>query len=192
MNIEFEATFPDTSHAEIRARLLECGGTCIKKRVLYKISAFFLPHGHPSALEFARVRDEGEKVTMAVKWQEGDESMMQTQREYELVVDDYDVAVNFLIRLGCVQKSYQERYREIWEIDDVHIMLDEWPFLEPFIEIEGNSEQAVVDVVEKLGLDYKNALFTGVAVQYAQKYGITREQVNNETPMLTFEKNPFE
>ena len=129
---------------------------------------------------------------MAVKWQEGDESHMQTQREYELVVDNYDVAVQFLTRLGCVQKSYQERYREIWELSDVHIMLDEWPFLEPFIEIEGKSEQSVKDIVQKLGLNYEDALFTGVAVQYAQKYGLSREQVNNATPRLTFDKNPFQ
>jgi hypothetical protein len=32
-------------------------------------------------------------------------------------------------------------------------MIDEWPFLEPFIEVEGGSELGVRQVSEKLGFD---------------------------------------
>jgi hypothetical protein len=35
------------------------------------------------------------------------------------------------------EKSYQETYREVWEMNnEIEIMIDEWPGMSPFIEIE--------------------------------------------------------
>jgi len=41
------------------------------------------------------------------------------------------------IHMGLRQKAYQETRREVWKInDEIEIMLDEWPGISPFIEIE--------------------------------------------------------
>jgi len=38
---------------------------------------------------------------------------------------------------GLKSKSFQEMYREVWKIHSaIYFMLDEWPGLKPFIEIE--------------------------------------------------------
>ncbi len=57
---------------------------------------------------------------------------------------------------GLREKAYQETYRETWKmLDGTEIMLDEWPGIEPFIEIEGVSEDIVREWVEKFGLSYE-------------------------------------
>lgn len=94
--------------------------------------------------------------------------------------------------LGCKKKAYQETKREIWAIDKVDIMMDEWPFLKPFVEIEGYNEESVKAVAQKLGFDYSDARFCSVDTIYAEKYNISKYQINNKTPKIVFDmENPF-
>ena len=70
--------------------------------------------------------------------------------------------------------------------------IDGWPFLEPFVEIEGLSEQAVKEIAQKLGFERAEAKFCAVGTLYAGKYGIPENKINNQTPKIVFEmKNPF-
>ena len=72
------------------------------------------------------------------------------------------------------------------------ITIDEWPFLEPCVEVEGKSEEEVKKVSEKIGFDYGKALFCCVTTLYNIKYGTPEEIINNHTPEIVFEgKNPF-
>ena len=74
----------------------------------------------------------------------------------------------------------------------MEIAIDEWPFLEAFVEIEGTSEAAVKNVAEKIGFDYNKALFCAVAKLYNMKYNLSEDQINNHTPRIVFgEENPF-
>jgi adenylate cyclase class 2 len=52
------------------------------------------------------------------------------------------------------------------------VVLDEWPWLKPYIEIEGPSEAEVKDVVERLGLDWADGVFGDVMYVYAREYDI--------------------
>lgn len=71
-------------------------------------------------------------------------------------------------------------------------MFDTWPFLEPFIEIEGPSESAVQDVAEQLGLDWNDAIFGAVDELYSKVYNISKDRINNNTPKIIFDmENPF-
>lgn len=49
-------------------------------------------------------------------------------------------------------------------------MLDEWPWLKPYIEIEGPSEEAIRDVATELGFNYAQAKFGDVMVAYRAQY----------------------
>ena len=114
------------------------------------------------------------------------------QKEVMLQVDNFEEAKKFLTSIGCQEKAYQESKRELWKLDDVEITVDEWPFLEPFVEVEGNSEEAVKAVSKKIGFDYGKAKFCAVDTLYSEKYGIEKEQINNNTPKILFEmENPF-
>lgn len=190
MYTEFEATFTDINKDEIRARLKKVGAKLVRSEFLQKRVVFNLPKGHEIRGGWLRVRDEGDKITMSLKIVDGNK--IENQKEIQLVVDNFEEAVKLLETLGADRKAYQESKRELWKIDNVEITIDEWPFLEPFVEVEGKSEEEVKSVSEKLGFDYSKAKFGAVDMLYAEKYGITEDRINNHTPEILFgANNPF-
>lgn len=191
MKIEYEATFPNINKDEIRERLKKNGAILLRPEFLQKRCTFNLPKGHEIKGGWLRVRDEGDKITMTLKIVDG--GKIENQKEIILKVDDFSEAEEFLVLLGCCKKSYQETKRETWTLDGVEVDIDEWPFLEPCVEIEGKSEYDVKKASEKLGFDYNQVLFCCVTTLYQMKYGTSEEIINNQIPEITFKgKNPFE
>lgn len=190
MDIEYEATFPNINKEEVRKKLKSVGATLVKPEFLQKRVVFNLPKGHEVKGGWVRVRNESDKITMSFKVVDGDK--IEDQKEICLVIDNFQNAEAFLIGIGCIKKSYQENKREKWLLDEIEITLDEWPFLEPFVEIEGKSEESVRKVSEKLGFNYDKAVFGSTDVLISQKYGISEDDINNNTPLIVFNgENPY-
>lgn len=188
-NIEFEATFKQINPFDLRKKINECRGKNIHSKFLMKRAAFHLPT--PTETEWLRVRQEFNKITLTYK-NISRENTIESQKEIELSIDNFEQAILMLQTIGCKQKAYQENYRESWEIDNIIVTIDEWPFLEPFVEIEGKSKEEVIKVAKKLGFSWEDAIFDAVTVQYAEKYGIIAERINNQTPLIVFDmENPF-
>lgn len=190
MDIEFEATYLDVNKDEARKLLKRLGGMLSKAEFLQRRIVFSLPLGHEIKGGWLRVRDEGGKITLTLKVVDGDN--IEGQKEVLLNIDSLEKADQLLQLIGCKRNAYQESKREIWKIDGVEVTIDEWPFLEPYIEIEGTSKEDVIRVSNKLGYDFKDALFCSVDKIYSLKYGISEEIINKQTPELKFTmKNPF-
>ena len=190
MTIEYEATFTEVNKNKTRKKLKNAGAKLLRSEFLQKRYVYHLPQGHEINGGWVRVRDEADKITMSLKIVDGNK--IQDQKEICLTVDNMEVARTFLKTLGCREKSYQETKREVWKLDDVEITIDEWPFLEPFVEIEGLSKEAVKKASDKLNFDYAKAKFCAIGELYREKYNITRDLIDNHTPKLVFEmKNPF-
>jgi len=190
MKTEYEATFPAINKKDIRSRLKKAGAKLVRPEFLQKRVVFNLPEGHEIKGGWLRVRDEADKITMSLKIVTG--GKIENQKEICLKVDDFKKAESFLVATGCREKAYQESRRELWELDDAEITIDTWPFLEPFVEIEGKSEKIVNQVSETLGFDYSKALFCSIDTLYSRKYGIPDDFINNKTPKIVFGgKNPF-
>ncbi|MCA9379070.1 class IV adenylate cyclase [Candidatus Dojkabacteria bacterium] len=191
MQTEFEATFSIESKDVIRKQLKSIGAKMVKEEFKQTRAVFNLPTGHEIENGWLRVRDEQDKVTMSLKVVKNNTTIA-NQKEIELRVNSFDDASALLTAIGCKAKSYQENLRERWELGDVEITIDEWPFLDPYIEIEGSSEEQVREVAEQLGYDWKEAYFGSVDYIYAQKYGVPEDTVNNHTPEIKFDMdNPF-
>ena len=191
MDIEYEATFVNIDKSKIRKKLKRVGAKLIKPEFLQK-RVVFNPPKNLNKHTWLRVRDESDKITMSFKMVDGDK--IENQKEINLVIDDFKKGIDFLEAIGCHRKSYQETRREIWKLDDVEICIDEWPFLEPFIEIEGKSKDEVRAVSKKLSFDYSKAWFcaTGLIYSYSKKYNIPVEVIDNEISKITFDmENPF-
>lgn len=191
MDIEYEATFINIDKDEIRSRLKKANAELVKPEFLQKRINFNLPK-YIFKYSWARVRDEGDKITMSYKAVEEKEEKIEKQKEINLVIDNFDKGVKFLEALGCIQKSYHETKREIWKLGNVEICIDEWPFLEPFVEIEGKSEKEVKQVSKKLEFNYSEARFCAVDKLYSEKYDIPVETINHNMPKIIFDiENPF-
>ena len=190
MDIEYEATFYPIDKDKMRAKLRQAGAKLIKPEFLMKRINFYPPLEKRKEPGWIRVRDEGDKITMSFKANYPGEGI-EVQKEICLEVNDYDKAIAFLDVI-LERKAYQETKREIWELDGVEIDLDTWPWLEPFVEIEGKNEAEVKKVSEKLGFDYSQAIFAAVWELYYRKYGVPHAVVNDEIKRATFkDRNPF-
>lgn len=188
MDIEYEATFLDVNKEEVREKLKKVGAKLVKPEFLQKRVVFDLPSGYDGE-SWLRVRDESDKITMSYKKISG--KNIEDQKEIQLVIDNFKNGINFLEAVGCHKKSYQETKREIWELNGVEICIDEWPFLEPFVEVEGKSEKEVKIISEKLGFDYTKAIFGATDIVVNMKYGIPLDVIN-KIPRIVFDmENPF-
>ncbi len=190
MNIEYEATFTNVDKDGVRRKLSTIGANLVRKEFLQKRVVFKLPKGNEINGGWLRVRDEGDKITMSLKIVDGDK--IHNQKESMLVVNSFEEAEKFLILIGCEEKAYQESKRELWEYEGVEITIDEWPFLEPFVEVEGKTEEQVKTVSKKIGFDYAKAKFCSADTLYGEKYNFSKDRINNNTPKILFEmENPF-
>jgi adenylate cyclase class 2 len=185
MQTEIEAKFLNVNHDEIREKLRELGGVCEQPMRLMRRVVF-----HSDDMEarraFVRVRDEGHRVTMTYK--QFDADTIDGAKEYEIEVSDFDTAIALLDAAGIAHDTFQESRRENWRLDDVEIMLDEWPWLAPYMEIEGLSEERVKSVAERLGFAWEDAVFGGVANAYAVQYPHIGEagvqEINKNWPVI--------
>ena len=170
MKTEIEVKFTDIVIDEIRKKLKDCDAVLVHPMRLMKRALIEEPH-HKADKSFLRVRDEGDKVTLTFKRRA---SLMQQSidnvDELEVVVSSFEDTIELLREAGWKYKTFQETKRETWHIDDVEVVIDEWPWLKPYIEIEGETEQAVRAVAEKLGFDWQNAQFGHIDAVYAQYY----------------------
>lgn len=190
MDIEYEATFINIDKDNIKEKLKKAGAKLIRPEFMQRRVVFYLPKGHEIRGGWLRVRDEGDKVTMSLKVVDGDR--IEDQKEIYLAVSDFGQAELLLTTIGCARKAYQESKRELWSLDEVDITIDEWPFLDPFVEVEGKSKEAVEGISGKLGFDFSKALFCAVDKLYNLKYGVPEEIINNQTPEIVFSgENPF-
>ncbi len=197
MAIEYEATFPNIDKDETRARLKKIGAVLIYPETLQKRSNFNPPQNKDQN-SWIRIRDEGRGITtMSYKIVPDKADSISQQQEICLKIDNFEEARNFLLLLGCQEKSFQETKRELWKISEVEITIDEWPFLNPFLEIEAKSEIAVKNIAEKLGYDYQAALFCNVFYLYSQQHGVPvddlkRRALEDLSALRFSSKNPFD
>lgn len=191
MEVEYEATFENINKDEVRAKLKEVGAELVKSEFKQKQAVLNLPVGHNLKGGWLRVRTQDDLTTLSLKVVDGSNTIT-GQKEIEVAVNDFAAAVSILENIGCEKKADQEKNRELWRLDEVDVTIDEWPFLEPFVEVESDSEEKVKAACEKLGFDYSKALFDSVDAQYSKKYGITIDAVNQRTPEILFNmENPF-
>jgi adenylate cyclase class 2 len=185
MNIEFEAKFfvdPEL----FKKKLEQVGATLRVSDRLMRRKTFILPVDDLEAQRnmWGRVRDEGDRITMTVKHLSSATSI-DGVREMELDVNDFDKACLFMQLTGCIIKSYQENYRETWEIDGCQVTIDRWPGLQPFVEIEGPDKKSVEDLLARFDVKAEEIFFGSIDVVYEERLGIPTV-VFNQLPCVTF------
>ena len=178
MKTEIEAKWLNIDHDELRKKLIKLGAKQVRPKTDMTRTTFDLPN-EKSTGEWVRVRNEGDKITLSYKRNDG-QSLTGT-KEICLIVDNYQSAIDFLNTTGFRQKSFQETRRETWILDGAEIDLDEWPWLPTFIEIETKSEADMKKIIKKLELDMKDAMYSSADLVYQKYYDVTTEEVNQWT-----------
>lgn len=177
MNTEIEATFLEADHNQLRAKLKSIGGECVSEESLIRRTIYdYLDLRLDKQAAWIRVRDEGGKITVCYKQRQNE--TIDGMKEIEFEVSSYTKAKQFLEAIGLSVKAEQESKRELWQYKDCEIMLDTWPWIPPYVEVEGPSKESVKNCAVDLGLDWDAALFDSTDGIYMKYYDVTRTEIS--------------
>ena len=179
---ETEAKFYVRDLNRIKERLEELGGHVIQERVRETNLRFDLPDASLRAGgRVLRLRRDNE-AKLTYKGAAHNLPGILSREEIEFTVGDFDKAREFLEALGYRRVFLYEKYRTVYELDQLHIMLDELPY-GTFIEIEGEKGEAIQNLAERLALDWQAAIERSYSVLFEQ----VQERMNLPFHDLSFE-----
>lgn len=167
MNTEIEAKFLDVNIEAIRKTLQQQGALLEEPMRLMQRALIEEPH-HKKVRGFIRIRDEGNKVTLTYK--EHQKNKIGGAKEVEVVVSSFEDTVKLFQEAGWSYTTFQESKRETWTLQNTEVVIDEWPWIKPYIEIEGNSEADIKEVAVLLGFEWKDAVFGSVDLIYQRDF----------------------
>lgn len=185
MKTEFEAKFINVDINDIRNRLKQNGATLEKPMHEMKRVTIDTPEMKKKDA-FVRIRDEGDKTTITYK--QFDSLSVDGAKEHEIVVDSFNEAVSLFSAAGLKYGSFQESRRETWVLSGAEVVIDQWPWLNPYIEVEGTSSEHVQQVAEKLGFKWNTALFGDVMAAFRAQYPhLSKNDTIGNLPEVRFE-----
>ena len=130
----------------------------------------FLSKFHNNSKKWIRLRKTNKKTTLTVKHiLEDNGTNIQQMMETEMIVPSMEEANGFLKALGFSYKSYQEKRRISYVLNNHEIDIDTWPGLSTYMEIEGNNKEDIEDVLSLLGYSFKDTISCTVDEIYKNK-----------------------
>lgn len=183
---EIEVKFFPIVVDELRTKL-EAAGATLKNPMRLMRRKVYGGEANPSMdCTYGRVRDEGDVIIMSAKYSAKNNSIT-SQKEAQIIVNNFESAAQVLESFGLVPTDYQENRRETWQLpDETLVELEEWPDLPAYLEIEGKSVEALKTVASQLGLDWEKHLTTPTDALYATHHNLTNEQTRQKLSDLHF------
>ena len=185
MPAEVEAQILDIEYEKVVKRLRKLGAKRVFPWRLFKVAAFFTCGVGDK--RFTRVRDEGSgSVTMTTKIMK-----KPFPDEYEInTSNNFEEAVEFVKSTNLSMKSFQQKLREKWILPkhpEIHeIVFDIWPGIPMYMEIEGTNASDIDKMIKLLELDPSKKVIANGGEIFSQYWGITTDEINDQTPTLTF------
>jgi len=151
---EIEAKFYLRHLAGVRQSLLGLGARLQAPRLLEKNLRFDTPD--KSLTQTGTVLRLRQDRTVHLTYKVPGPSP-EVRQEIEFEVDNFGAARAFLEALGFESILYYEKYREVFSLELVDVMLDELPF-GCFVEIEGHALSDIVETARRLALDWERRI----------------------------------
>ena len=105
---------------------------------------------------------------------------LKKRQEIQTLVANPEAMARILEQLGFMQWLRYQKRRESWKLETCRVELDEIPHLGRFVEIEGPSDKAVMEVREKLGLSTHTlikASYVAMLTAHLQERGESRTEI---------------
>lgn len=177
--MEYEIKVLDIDIINIRKKLKNIGCTKIHNQRMFKRNVFSLCNKDG----FARVRDEGENVTITTKIFKNKDF----PEENEISINEnFEKASKFMLSIGLNKNSYQETIREKYIHPLAHeITIDTVPGIPTYMEIDCTNKKNLNKLIKLLEVD-KNKIRTGsYDKQFLEYYDISKDEFQN-TKTLSF------
>ena len=157
-SLEIEVKFFAPDLESFKNQLFGSGAKLKKSRSYEKNIVFDNQEGTlASQGKLLRVRqDEGVLVTFKGESTAQMGSQVRIMEEIEIQTNDFENTAAIFRKIGFEKQLIYEKYREIYQISDVEVVLDEMPFGN-FIELEG-PEQELQKTAGVLSLDWSKRI----------------------------------
>lgn len=183
MTKEYEVKIINENIKLLKNKIKKLGATLVHPKICMRRSIFYRCNDKKNG--FIRVREESNNNVKITCKQFG---RSKYATEHEIGVNkNYEETVEFLKQSGLIMKSEIETTREKWKHSKVNeIVFDTWPGIPEFMEIDCKTEKNLQFIIKKLQIPHKNILYSGVDTLYKEYYGISKHELNNKTPSLTY------
>ena len=141
--------------ADLRKKLKELGAEYIGKEKQINITFDSSYFRNVELEKFLRLRKTEKNTILTFKGKDEPNTNAKIREEIEVKVDDFDKMLEILTLLGFVVKIRYEKNRETFHFDGGEVVIDEFPKLGWFCEIEARSESDIMKIAEKLSIDPK-------------------------------------
>lgn len=169
-NQEIECRFLEIDKDELLNKLLSLGGKDLGEKLLEE-TIIYDPEGKwQDGNRFIRLRKVGDKIKLSYK--EHRAHSVDGAYEIELEISDYDKAELLFEKIGLKAYRHQQKKRHTLELDGVTFDIDTWPRIPTYVELEGDSENALKNIAQKIGYKWENAEFHDAAWIIENKYHI--------------------
>lgn len=103
--------------------------------------------------KWIRLRQDGDKVELTLKYIYNTDAEYEIDqvKEVEIVADDFETANKLVEEMGYYKRKLVEKKRTSYTYKGMSIEIDEWPLLDPYIEIEGTNVDEIYQLAEDLG-----------------------------------------
>lgn len=151
---ELELKYYVNNHKEIEKKLIDLGAICVQPRI-QEINLRFDTEDYSlgRAGKALRLRFDTQ-ARLTFKGPSQFEDGARLRQEIEFVADDFQAAQAFLLALGYKISVIYEKYRTSYDLQNIHIVLDELPFGN-FMEIEGEDTSGIRRLADQLGLSWE-------------------------------------
>lgn len=173
MKTEYEVRVLEIDHDEMVKKLESLGAELqfdtLQQRYVYDFNPVI-------DSKWIRLRTNGIKTTLTIK--DLNAKTIDGTKELEIEVDDFDKTNQILEELGYKNRGFQQNKRTQYILDGVEIDLDRWPLIPEYLEIEGESEQAIYDCLDKIGISKDKIVTLDVSSIYTH-YGYDGDALTN-------------
>jgi adenylate cyclase class 2 len=181
MKIEIETRFLEIDKAALISKLKELGAVDKGEIMMNDIIFYDQDLKWQKENKIVRLRKKGNITTLTFK--ENKEQTVDSAKETEFIVSSLEDAKFFLSAVGLRMYRTVEKYRHNFLLDGVTVDIDTWPKIPTYVELEGESVQALENMAQKLGLVWENR-FDGDPRFVYKKYGIDLDKIT----IVTFDK----
>jgi adenylate cyclase, class 2 len=154
---EIECRFLEIDKAALIEKLRSLGAKDLGETMLEETIIYDSKLAWRDELRFIRLRKVGDKIKLTYK--EHQKHTVDGTYEIELGIDDYAKAELLFEKIGMRPYRHQQKMRHTFEFGDVTFDIDTWPRMPAYVELEGESEQALKSAAEAVGYEWKDADF---------------------------------
>lgn len=164
---ELEVKFIVSDLSAVESRLQSLGAQLVQPRTHEVNLRLDTPDlALTKSLQVLRLRQDS-LARVTYKGPGRDESGVRIRQELEFVVSDFDTARNLFKALGYDVAMMYEKYRTVYDLEEVHVTLDEMPYGD-FIEVEGLSPEVIQSVSRMLTVDWEARVLDSYTALFEQ------------------------